>query len=312
MRAAQLRKRPRHFKNFTGLDVEQFERLVEAVKAEAARSRSHKEFLPRQRAVGGGRKAKLEFEDQLVLTLMYYRLYLTQLLLGYLFDLDDSNVSRVITKLRPLLLEVLPVPMQESLLFANDEQGVRKRTATLDELLQRHPEFKEVLVDATEQETYKPKDRARRRGRYSGKKKRHTLKTQVTTSRNGLLLHVSRSIAGKVNDLTLLRGSGVLRELPSKVHVRLDRGYDGVEQNYPDRLFHQPHKARRNKPLDFIQKLANRLQNRFRVPVENALAHLKRFKLLAGIYRGPDQTYDDTFLAIAGLHNFRKLDKLTW
>jgi len=33
------------------------------------------------------------FEDQLV-TLMYYRLYLTQLLLGYLFDLDDSNVSR--------------------------------------------------------------------------------------------------------------------------------------------------------------------------------------------------------------------------
>ncbi len=310
MRAAQLRKRPRHFKNFTGLSIEQFESLVKAVTAEAVRT--HKEVRPRQRAVGGGRKAKLELEDQVVVTLIYYRLYVTQILLGYLFDLDDSNVSRVITKLRPLLLEVLPLPVQETLLFATDEQGTRKRISTLAELLQRHPEFKEVLVDATEQETNKPKNKAKRKGRYSGKKKRHTFKTQVTTSRNGLLLHVSRSIAGKVSDITLLRGTGVLPELPDAIAVRLDRGYDGIEQDYPHRRFHQPHKARRNKPLDFIQKLANRIQNSLRVPVENALAHLKRFKLLAGIYRGPGQTYDDTFLAISGLHNFRKQDSLIW
>jgi len=84
MRAAQLRKRPRHFKNFTGLSVKQFESLVEAVTTEAVRT--HKEVVPRQRAVGGGRKAKLELEDQLVVTLIYYRLYVTQLLPGYLFD----------------------------------------------------------------------------------------------------------------------------------------------------------------------------------------------------------------------------------
>lgn len=310
MRAAQLRKRPRHFQNFTGLSVEQFERLVGAVRE--AGVPSTQEDVQRLRAVGGGRKAKLALEDQLVLVLMYYRLYVTQLLLGYLFDLDDSNVCRAVSRMRPLLLEVLPLPVQETLLFANNEQRARKRIATLDELFDQHPEFKEVLIDATEQETPKPKNKAKRKGRYSGKKKRHTLKTQLATSHSGLLLHVSRAIAGKVGDITLLRGSGVLRELPSEIQVRLDRGYDGVEQDYPDRLFHQSHKARRNKPLDFIQKLANQLQNRFRVPVENALAHLKRFKLLAGIYRGPEQTYDDTFLAISGLHNFRKLGVLTW
>jgi hypothetical protein len=310
MKAAQLKKRPRHFQNFTGLSVEQFERLVGAVEAEAVRS--CEEVGARRRAVGGGRKAKLGVEDQLLATLMYYRLYLTQLLLSYLFDLDDSNVCRAISRIRPLLLEVLPLPVQETLLFANNEQRPRKCIATLDELFERHPEFKEVLIDATEQETHKPKDHVKRKGRYSGKKKRHTLKTQLTTSRSGLLLHVSRSIAGKVNDLTLLRGSGLLRELPSELQVRLDRGYDGIEQDYPNRLFHQPHKARRNKPLDFIQKLANGIQNSLRVPVENALAHLKRFKLLAGIYRGPDQNYDDTFLAISGLHNLRKLGSLSW
>ena len=134
----------------------------------------------------------------------------------------------------------------------------------------------------------------------------------MTSTPDGLFVHLSRSVEGRVSDITLLRGSGVLRELPSELEVRVDRGYDGVAQDYPERHFQQPHKARRNKPLDLIQKLANSLQNRARVKVENALAHLKRFKLLAGLYRGPEHSYDDTFLTIAGLHNFRKLGRLTW
>lgn len=93
--------------------------------------------------------------------------------------------------------------------------------------------------------------------------------------------------------------------------MRLDRGYDGVVQNHPERHFQMPHKARRNKPLDLVQRWVNQLHNRYRVPVENALAHPKRFKLLAGIYQGRERTYDNTFLVIAELHNFRKLGTLT-
>ena len=248
------------------------------------------------------------------------------MLLGCLFDLDDSNVnvSRVVSRLRPLLPEVLPLPVQETLLFANDESDRNKRIATLAELFQKHTEFKEVLIDATEQadrrssavlsktEIPKPDDKQKRQGSYSGKKKRHTLKTQVMTSRSGLLLHVSRASAGKVNDLTLLRGSGVLRELPDGLPVRLDRSYDGVEPDYPERRFQMPHKARRNKPLDLVQKWANQLPNRYRAPVEHALAQLKRFKLLATVYRGPQRSYDDTFLAVSGLHDFRKQSRLAW
>ena len=217
MRAAQLKKRSRHFANFTGLSVEQFEQLLEA--AQAAAALQPREERSRQRAVGGGRKAKLALEEQLLVTLMYYRLYSTQILLGYLFStvrqlgqgpcpycLDDGNVSRVINRVLPWLLEVLPLPVQERLLFASDEPQGRRRIGTLEQLLKRHPEFAEVLIDAPEQETPKPKDRVKHKGNYSGKKKRHTLKTQVVTSCSGLLLHVSRAIAGKVNDLTLLRG----------------------------------------------------------------------------------------------------------
>ena len=114
----------------------------------------------RQRAVGGGRKAELGVEDQVLVVLLYYRLYLTQLLLGYLFNLDNSNVSRLISELRPVLLEVLPLPAHETVLFG---QAKKKRISGLEELLAKHPEFKEVLIDATEQEIQKPKDKQERR-----------------------------------------------------------------------------------------------------------------------------------------------------
>lgn len=306
MNVGKLKRRPKHLHNFTGLTVEQFEMLCVAVAE--ARAKRDIEREGRQRAVGGGRKAKLSLERQLLVVLMYYRLYVTQILLGYLFDLDDSNVSRLIGELRPMLQAVLPLPVQETLLFAKP----KKRIGSLEELLEKHPELEEVLVDATEQELQKPKDKARHKSRYSGKKKRHTLKTQVTSTPGGLFVHLSRSIEGRVSDITLLRGSGMLRDLPPELGVRVDRGYDGIAQDYPKRHFEQPYKARRNKPLDLIQTFANSLQNSARVKVENALAHLKRFKLLAGLYRGPEHSYDDTFLTIAGLHNFRKLGRLTW
>lgn len=310
MKAIRLKKKPKHLYNFTGLSVEQFEELVKAVEKEleAEKRVSIKE---RQRALGCGRKTHLSVEDQVLVILMYYRLYLTQILLGYLFNLDDSNVSRLISKLRAVLVNVLPVPVQEKLLFAQTESS-RKRISSLEELLEKHPEFKEVLVDATEQEIQKPKDKQKRKDKYSGKKKRHTTKTQLCSTASKLIIHVTRSVPGKVSDITLLRGTGLLHDLPDDIPIRVDKGYDGIEKDFPERLFHQPAKARRNKPLDFIQKSINRIQNSLRFPVEHTLAHLKRFKLLAGIYRGDDTTYDDTFLAIAGLHNFRKLNCLAW
>ena len=246
--------------------------------------------------------------------LIYYRLYITQLLLGYLFDLDDSNVSRLIRRLQPLLAEVLPVPMQETVLFSETGKTneANKRIGSLEDLLEQHPEIQDVLIDATEQQIQKPKNKRKRKDNYSGKKKCHSLKTQATTSKGGLFLHLSRSVPGKVSDLHLLRASQVLHHLPVDIKVGLDKGYDSIDQKHPQRVFHQPTKARRNKPLDLIQKYLNQSISILRIPVEHAFAHLQRFKLLAGIYRGNHTVYDDTFLTIAGLHNFRRLNRLTW
>ena len=61
----------------------------------------------------------------------------------------------------PSLKQVLPVPMQEELLSPRVCFHGKKRINTLEELLEAHPEFKELLVDATEQEVPKPKTTGR-------------------------------------------------------------------------------------------------------------------------------------------------------
>ena len=135
MQVMKLKRRPKHFYNFTGLSVIQFEALYQAVQEAQAQRPGLKQ---RQRAPGGGRKAKLGLEAQLLVVLIYYRLYVTQILLGYLFDLDDSNISRLITQLRPSLQATLPLPAQETLLFSEQP---KRRISSLDELLKKHPEL---------------------------------------------------------------------------------------------------------------------------------------------------------------------------
>ena len=117
-----------------------------------------------------------------------------------------------------MLSGVLPVPVQEELGFMS-VSSQNKRIGSLEELLKKHPEIKDVLIDATEQAIQKPKNKQKRKDNYSGKKKCHSLKTQAATTTNRLFLHLSRAAPGKVSDINLLRASGVLHDLPIDIDI---------------------------------------------------------------------------------------------
>ena len=310
----RLSRQGKHFQNFTGMKVEEFQEVLGAVRPVYIKEQRKRLKKPRrQRKAGGGRKFELELEERLLLTLMYLRLYVSQTLLGYMFDLDDSNISREINKrMVPSLKQVLPVPLQEELLTPSLQAHAKKRISTLEELLEAHPEFKELFVDATEQEVPKPKDKLARKQRYSGKKKQHTLKSQVTVS-NRLVLHLSKHVPGSVHDFSLLRATGVVYAVQAqKRKLRLDKGYEGIEDAYPDADIDKPKRAQRNHPLSPLEKIYNQVLSSLRMPVEHTLGFLKKFAVLAGIYRGPTHRYDDTFLVVAGLSNFRIMNKLAF
>jgi hypothetical protein len=48
----------------------------------------------RKRSTGAGRHFKLNLKDRFGMLLVYYRLYITYTLVGFLFDLDESTVCR--------------------------------------------------------------------------------------------------------------------------------------------------------------------------------------------------------------------------
>ena len=212
--------------------------------------------------------------------------------------------------MQPALIAILPLPAQDDpgLVLVSGQKP--KKIRTLAELLEKHPEFKEVLLDASEQEVPKPKAKLARQQRYSGKHKKHTIKFQIASS-NKLILHLSRYVPGALHDHTLLRATGLMHHLKHHI-IRVDKGYDNLEAEFPEHLIQKPKKARRNQPLNPLDKIINQLMSRLRMPVEHCFLKLKSFKLLAGIYRGQLHFYDDTLLLIAGLCNFKTLGSLTW
>jgi len=313
MTVARLRKKPRHFQSFTGLSVTEYDRLLMELRpAYADHLQDQRERPDRQRAEGGGHGFHLDLGERVLLGLVYLRLYVTQSLLSYLFDLHESNISRELNhRLLPVLLSALPTPLMDAPLRAGqkDEEGKRrKKIRTVEELFEAYPELQEVLVDATEQEVPKPKNarqnKTDRKQSYSGKQKKHTVKTQVVTTRTQIL-HVFGGLPGSVADVQLLRASGLLPKLPEGVKVRLDRGYDGIEKESPGVELQSPIKGRRGHRVTVLGQVYNRMLNRQRIKVEHMLAKLQKFKVLEGVYRGRWRAHEDLFCVVSGLVNYK-------
>ena len=99
----RLSKKPLLFKSFTGLTVQQFDDIYD--KEIAKRYAKHEiQRLSKRKYrkidIGAGRHFKLDIKNRFLMLLIYYRLYITYTLAGFLFDLDQSNICRDIQKIR--------------------------------------------------------------------------------------------------------------------------------------------------------------------------------------------------------------------
>jgi len=312
----KLQRKPKHLQAFTGVTPAQYAEILKALRPVYAEIEKERLSRPdRKRKIGGGRHFNLALEDRLLVTLMYFRLYVSFALLGYLFDLDGTNVGREIhQRMLPALLSILPVPMQDELLNGHDEPpqiGGGKRVKTLNDLMAAHPELEEVWVDTTEQPIQRPSEKLARKQYYSGKRSQHTIKSQVLTTKK-LILHVSGNLPGSISDVTVLAGSGIMHSIPADVQVNLDRGYEGAEERYPDNKVYKPKRAQRNHPLTLFEKLYNHIINKTRILVEHVIGHVKKFRIVSELYRNRRASHGNFFLAVAGLINFRALNSLSW
>jgi hypothetical protein len=315
----KLRRKPAQFRAFTGLTVQEFDQLLAQVEPAYQAAHQQRQQRPdRRRQPGAGRKGTLSLPERLLMGLIYLRLYVSQSLLSFLFDLDQSNISRELNdRLLPILLLVLPVPLRDAPLrhlaqqsqdqtpIDNTKTGQkRRRINTLQELIETYPELEEVLLDATEQSIPQPEDKRKRKLCYSGKQQDHTIKTQIVATKP-LILHVFGGLPGSVSDQTVLGASGVVRAVPPGVKIRLDKGYEGCDKRHPDRAVEQPVKGQRNHRVTALGRAYNYLLSTKRIYVEHHFARLQKFGILRDLYRGRFEAHEDLFCIVSGLLNYR-------
>lgn len=308
MRYLSLKRRPKHFQSFTGLKVEEFERLVTQTRENWINQRLERLERPdRQRKPGGGRKPSLpDIEDQLLLTLLWAKLYPSYLFLEYLFGVDESTVSRIINATRFFVKGKFVIPDPR-------KQG-RKQIKTLEELKEILPpdiDLDDILVDGTEQTIPRPEKKLKRNKYHSGKKKRFTVKTQIATTKNGYILHVSKPGPGRDHDYKVLKASILPKIIPKDSKLYGDSGYQGIQKDFPSLHSVIPHKCSKNHPeLTRKEKIWNTKQRKIRVKVEHALSRLKKYQVLAQPFRHSLQNYESTFRFVANIVNFRMLQRL--
>jgi hypothetical protein len=89
----RLSKKPLLFTSFTGLTVQEFDDIYEKnvtkryAKHEIQRLCKRKDN--RERRIGAGRHFKLDVKNRFLILLVYYSLYITYILAGFLFDLEE-------------------------------------------------------------------------------------------------------------------------------------------------------------------------------------------------------------------------------
>jgi hypothetical protein len=305
-----LSRNPAHFRNFSGLEVSEFDALNLKIKDKyPAYEQKRLQREDRKRKVGAGHPFALSLTDRLLMLLLYYHMYTSSTLLGYLFSISQTCVLKNIKKLEPLVSEVLPLPKKE--------YEKARRLQSIDEVEAVFPGFK-AFLDATEQEIPRPKAKRKRKTHYSGKKKRHTVKTQLTVNKQGLIIHKTRHVKGSMHDYALYKHSHP--KLPSNVQLGLDLGYLGVRNDYPRLNCVLPFKKKnpgrgkigaKAQELSEGQKAFNKALASERAVSEHTNSRLKKFRVFGDKFRNRLKRYDLMTDIVCGLVNFRIGGKLT-
>ena len=275
-KAKQLSSRSAVFRRLVGMPPHQFFEFCEKIKPlyEAMeKKRLHRLTEERIREMSLDGQYKLSMEDRLLMLFMYYRLYVTHAFLGFLFGIHDSNVSRNMNPLEPLLAQFFKMPERRVVMGEEEIAG--------------------LFLDGTEQRIDRPLGKKQKKW-YSGKKKAHTIKHQIIINKRGKIKAVGKSSYGKTHDKKDYEQQRFI--LPKGVPKKADLGYVGTSWETPLK------KPRKGSLLE-EEKQFNRNHSKERILVEHVIGKMKIFKILAERFRNPLKKHMIIFKNIAGIHN---------
>jgi hypothetical protein len=308
-----LRDHPSLVKAFMGITGEQFWELVQQMSAHYPAHLHYQRARPeRRRVVGAGRSYDLSLALRTALVLTYMRLHIPQATVATLFGATQSDVSRELRRLVPLIVQCLPCPVEWTV--TDEPLPPPPEQLVLVELAEGR-----VLIDATEQRVSRPHDATVQKAYYSGKKHLHTLKTQLVTDGAHHIKAITTAVPGAKHDKALCDQAHTLERLPDGCEADADKGYQGLAaqvalvtvqdaasgdiQLVPRLTVQTPFKKPRGAELTDEQKAFNRALGAIRIRVEHCIGWAKNWAILATRFRCDHAIYTPIMRAICGFVN---------
>lgn len=282
---------PQQLQALCGLSARALETLLDAaVPILLQRRREAQAVRPkRQRAVGGGRTRRLSPTQEILLTLVYLRHNVAHAVVGALFGVSADTSENTFQEVVAVLQEVCPA-----------QRWAAQKRWKKGEPSWQPTDVERVLVDSFETPIRRPSQDAAQRRVYSGKRRRHTLKTQVVTDGTGEVLEVSGGHRGPAADKTVYEHSQVPQRYPA-AQIYGDLAYlGGTRIETPTRK--PPRGAWAPE-----QQAANRELAQLRVYVEHGIRRLKGYRILRGDYRLALGSFGKIAVVVAGLLHLSRL-----
>lgn len=217
-----LKEKPKEFLAATGLTQEEFEMLLPNFQLACEKlypSNLTLEGKARERRVGAGVKAVLSnFEDKLLFILVYQKTNPLQTMHGLQFGLSQPQTNYWIHRLVPILQQALA-----DMGMKPERDGQRVDTRADSSEAGAH-----LAIDGTERRLQRPKNPAKQKENYSGKKKAHTdkniLLVNETTKK---VVYLSPTVEGKRHDKKVAQEAQIA--YPSNATLDKDTGFQGYE-----------------------------------------------------------------------------------
>ena len=257
------------FRRKVGIKVDTFKKMVTILKK--------KEL---EKKIKGGKPHSLLMEDRLLMAFEYLREYRTYFHIAATYGLSESTCYRNIRWI------------EDSLIKHKDFSLPGKK-----ELLQNN-QLKVVLTDATESPIERPKKKQKKF--YSGKKKRHTLKSQITVDKESKRIISTDFSNGKMHDFKLYKRSNTA--IHPDIKSINDSGYQGLQKMHANTEL--PKKKSKGSSLSKSDKTYNNELSSKRALNENVIACIKRFKIVADRYRNRRRRFGLRFNLICGIYNW--------
>ena len=262
---------PGRIRALFGLSAEALAALLEKALPELLQRRLQAQSArpDRKRAVGGGRTRRLSPYQEVLLTLLYLRHNVAHAVVGELFGVSADTSENTFHEVIQVLKDVCP-----SNRFDAEKRWKKGEPSWQPDEIDR------VLIDSFETPIARPSVSDRQKRAYSGKKKQHTQKTQVTTDETGEILDIDAGHRGPKADITIYEESGVDERYPNADKIG-DKAYQS--QAHPELI--TPAKKPKGGELTPEQRAQNRYIAQQRIYVEHGIRRIKAFRILRQDYR---------------------------